>query len=95
MERMRERVMWDMREGRERANEFLRGERREREREVMKRAVQIKASWRKRKAIHRRMVNISAMKKEEARAYLREVYGEEAKPNWTAPEIKERIQQYR
>ena len=41
------------------------------------------------------MVNVTAMTKEEARAYMKEKYGEDAKANWTAAEIKERIQQHR
>ena len=41
------------------------------------------------------MANVSAMRKEEARAYLLEEFGEEAPKEWTNAEIKERIQQHR
>ena len=39
------------------------------------------------------MVNVSAMRKAEAKAYLEKEFGEEADPDWTALDIKERIQQ--
>ena len=91
MQRMEHREMWGMREEERSTKESLREgmRRKEKQRKNEKVAIYLKRTERRERI--GAMVNVSAMTKEEARAYLQEKYGEQAKVNWTAPEIKERI----